>query len=323
MAAGVNPNLEKRKREKEQAHRGATLGRLWEYYLQNHAKPKKRSWQEDEKRYKRDLKQWENRLLVDVTPAAVEALHITVGERGHYEANRVLSLLHKMFALAPKIGFHGANPAQGIERFAEQSRERFLHPDEMPKFFTALATLRMESPTAADAIEVTLWTGQRRGNVLAMRWDELALQRAEWTIPGEKSKNGKPITVHLPEPAMSILLSRLQTSGKSPWVFPGRRHGQPLRDPYKPWKQLLTESGLQNLRPHDLRRTMGSWQTATGANLQIVGKTLGHADLSSTQVYARLNLDPVKAAVNKAVEAMQAASLIRCVNDVSSLTPTT
>ena len=55
MAAGVNPNLEKRKREKEQAHRGATLGRLWEYYLQNHAKPKKRSWQEDEKRYKRDL----------------------------------------------------------------------------------------------------------------------------------------------------------------------------------------------------------------------------------------------------------------------------
>ena len=160
----------------------------------------------------------------------------------------------------------------------------------------------------ADALEVMLWTGQRKSNVLQMTWHELALNRGEWTIPGTKSKNGKPITVHLAEPAMRVLLARQQTAGESPYVFPGRRLGRPLMDPYRPWKTLLKASGLPDFRPHDLRRTLGSWQTATGANLQVVGKTLGHRDLASTAVYARLNLDPVKLAVNKAVRAMQAAA---------------
>jgi integrase len=308
IAAGINPNEEKREQEQQETRDSLTLGALWGYYLTSHAKPKKRSWKVDEQRYERHLKKWAGKPLAAVTGAAVESLHNEVGEKsGHYEANRLLSLLHKMFGTAPKIGFDGPNPAHGVERFAEESRERFIQPDEMPRFFEALATLQEESPVAADAIEVTLWTGQRRGNVLSMEWDELALQRGEWTIPGAKSKNGKPITVHLPEPAMTILLARLQTRGASPYVFPGRRHGKPLVDPYKPWKALLKASGLKDLRPHDLRRTMGSWQTATGANVQVVAKTLGHADLASTAVYARLNLDPVKQAVNTAVAAMQAA----------------
>ena len=160
----------------------------------------------------------------------------------------------------------------------------------------------------ADALEVSLWTGARKGNVISMTWDELALQRAEWTIPGSKHKNGKPVIVHLPSPALDILLRRQQTAGDSPWVFPGRRRGKPLFDVYKPWRALLAESGLKDLRPHDLRRTMGSWETATGASIQIVGKTLGHRPGSqATAVYARMNLSTVKDAVNKAVEAIQAA----------------
>jgi integrase len=308
MAAGTNPTREKRQRQQQEIRENITLGVLWAYYLENHAKPRKKSWEEDEQRYDRHLADWAHKPLASITGALVQQRHNEVGQKGRYEANRLLSLLHKMFAMAGKIGFDGPNPAHGIEKFPEESRERFLQPDEFPKFFAALAELRIDSPTAADAIEVTLWTGQRRGNVLSMRWDELALQRAEWTIPGSKSKNGRPITVHLPEPAMSILLARVQTRGASEWVFPGRRAGKPLFDPYKPWRALLASSGLKDLRPHDLRRTMGSWETSTGASLQVVGKTLGHADLQSTQIYARLNLSPVKAAVNKAVEAMQAAA---------------
>ena len=179
-----------------------TLGEVWTYYLEKHAKPHKRSWLADEQRYKRHLKEWEGRRLVAITTGEAQALHNRIGkESGHYEANQLRALLHSMYAVATAIpGVSGRQP--GRERAAVQGgiRERFLHGDEMPKFFEALDALREEHPTAADAIAVALWTGARRGNVLSMTWDELALDRATWTVPGEKFKNGKQQTVHSPLP---------------------------------------------------------------------------------------------------------------------------
>ena len=69
-------------------------------------------------------------------------------------------------------------------------------------------------------------------------------------------------------------------------------------------KANLPAAELRDLRIHDLRRTQGSWQAALGISLAIIGKSLGHADLKSTQVYARLQLDPVRDAVGKAGTAM-------------------
>lgn len=69
-------------------------------------------------------------------------------------------------------------------------------------------------------------------------------------------------------------------------------------------KADLPEVSETDLHMHDLRRTQGSWQAAMGISLAIIGKSLGHADLKSTQVYSRLQLEPVKAAVAGASAAM-------------------
>lgn len=61
---------------------------------------------------------------------------------------------------------------------------------------------------------------------------------------------------------------------------------------------------LMDIHVHDLRRTFGSYQALTGASLQIIGKSLGHKSLQATQIYARLNLDPVRIAMEKATNAM-------------------
>ncbi len=66
--------------------------------------------------------------------------------------------------------------------------------------------------------------------------------------------------------------------------------------------------GLMDLHIHDIRRTFGSYQAITGASLQIIGKSLGHKSAQSTQVYARLNLDPVRVSVEKAMDAMFSVS---------------
>jgi integrase len=61
---------------------------------------------------------------------------------------------------------------------------------------------------------------------------------------------------------------------------------------------------LQDLRIHDMRRTLGSWQARHGASLVIIGKSLGHRSPTSTAIYSRLNLDPVKDSMLTATRAM-------------------
>jgi len=62
--------------------------------------------------------------------------------------------------------------------------------------------------------------------------------------------------------------------------------------------------GLMDIRLHDLRRTLGSYQAINGTSLHVIGQSLGHKSLKSTQIYARLTLDPVRDSVSKAVDAM-------------------
>jgi integrase len=94
------------------------------------------------------------------------------------------------------------------------------------------------------------------------------------------------------------------------YVFPGGKKNQAghLVSPKTAWERLCKRAGFDNLRMHDLRRTLGSYQAAGGASLTVIGKSLGHRSTASTAVYARLNLDPVRDSVNTAVAAMLAAA---------------
>lgn len=88
-----------------------------------------------------------------------------------------------------------------------------------------------------------------------------------------------------------------------------------LEEQLKRARALATGLGLQtegvripDLRIHDLRRTMGSRQAITGASLPIIGKSLNHKSQQATAIYTRLDLDPVRASVEKATEAMRRAA---------------
>ncbi len=65
------------------------------------------------------------------------------------------------------------------------------------------------------------------------------------------------------------------------------------------------------MRIHDLRRTLGSWQAKTGASMAIIGKSLNHKSQSTTAIYARLDLDPVRRSVNTSTSAMMAAAGVK------------
>ncbi|MBD9672995.1 tyrosine-type recombinase/integrase [Pseudomonas sp. PDM21] len=68
---------------------------------------------------------------------------------------------------------------------------------------------------------------------------------------------------------------------------------------------------MTDLRIHDLRRTLGSWQAKTGASLAIIGKSLNHKTPQATTIYARLDLDPVRQSVETATQAILEAAGIK------------
>ena len=67
---------------------------------------------------------------------------------------------------------------------------------------------------------------------------------------------------------------------------------------------MRAASGLHDLRMHDLRRTLGSWQAINGSSLPVIGQSLGHRSTASTEIYARLTLDPVRESVDGAIKKM-------------------
>lgn len=256
--------------------------------------------------YRLYLSDWDNRKLSAIRHAEVDRLHKKIGrENGQVTANIVLKLLHVMFnkGINEWRIWKGDNPAHGITKFKEQSRERFIQADELPRFFAAV--MEEKNETIRDYVLLSLYTGARRSNVLAMRWEDVSFTRGEWRIP--MTKDGTPQTAHLSPEAMAILTER-QGRNDSIFVLPGNGKSGHLEEPKKGWKRILERAGIADLRLHDLRRTLGSWQARGGASLAIIGKSLNHKNPSTTAIYARLDIDPVRASVNQATKAMTEAA---------------
>ena len=289
-----------------------TFGQLFERYMAGHAKPHKKTWQEDQRKHDTLFSAWDSRLAGDIDRELITRLHKRLGrDRGPYLANRTLALLKVVFSYGINtLGFSVSNPCTGVKPFKEGSRDRFLDREELKAFFAALD--HEETPEQwRDFFSLSLWTGARRANVQAMQWDHLNLRTAIWEIPGEEFKNGEAFRVVLTAPALEILTRRkLDRVGASPFVFPANSKPGHVVEPRKAWRNVLKRAKLVDdddkptVRIHDLRRTLGSWQAATGASLQVIGKTLGHKDTATTAIYSRLNLDPVRSSMTVATDAM-------------------
>jgi integrase len=299
IAAGGDPQEEHRAR-----HHEPTLQNLWKHwqlYAAAHKKP--RSVAEDERNWKNHIAQWAGRRLGTIKKADVQALHSRIGtEKGIYAANRTLALLRAMLNKAEDIGHRGANPAAGVKMFREESRDRFLQPGEAEAFFRALDA---EPQPFRDFFLLCLLTGARKSNVMEMAWADVDLLAGYWRI-GETKAN-MPVLVPLVAPALAILRARRETANGARWVFPGRRPGDHLRHPERSWSEICTRAGLSDLRPHDLRRSLGSYMAGANVSLQIIGKMLGHRTPQATMIYSRLALDPVREAAERAATAMLAA----------------
>lgn len=280
-----------------------TFGDLTAQYLERHA-PRKRSGRDDRAMLTTHLLVFRARKLTDLTRNDVARLHAKVGETAPYRANRLVALLRKMFNLARDWGLYAdENPATRIQMFREESRDRFVQPEELPRLIRAIA--EEADPSVRAVVLTALLTGARRTEVLTMRWDDVSLSRAEWRIPHTKS--GHPHLLPLPH-ALVVLLRSLTRVEGNPYVFPGLNGTGHLHDMKRAWDRIRVNAGIHDVRFHDLRRTVGSWLAGSGESLHLIGKVLNHRDVSTTAIYARLNLDPVRQALERHASKMLEAA---------------
>ncbi len=274
-----------------------TVYELFDLYMESYAKDRCTRYDDMRKDFHRYINDWRNRNHTAISSIDVQnRLNHVRNNNGPSAANHLLILMRAAMNWNLKNGTITSNPWAGIKQYKVQARERFLHPDEMTAFFEAL---KKQDELIRDYVLISLYTGARRSNVLAMRWDQIDLELAIWRIPLTKNKESQ--TVPLTSSAVE-LLKRRYDARKGPWVLPGRGGESHLVEPKRPWYKLLEDAEIEDLRLHDLRRTLASYMAMDNQSLQIIGKALGHKSVASTQIYSRLMNDPVRKAMESAQE---------------------
>jgi len=281
---------------KQQRREADTVGDFAQTYINEHAKPKKKSWRTDQQYLTHEvLPTWKHKSMRAITPYDVHTLIDKIAKRpAPILANRVRALLCKMFNVAiirdAKEGRPGPlvlNPVMRTERLGvEQQRDRVLTHDEIRRFWTACEAMPVEM---AAAWKLRLVTAQRAGEVHNAPWSEMDLSGGWWTIPKRRAKNKLAHRVPLSAMALEILTMLHARTDAQPddYILAGAR-GK---------RQQAEAAGAFNIkdfRGHDLRRTAASLMTGAGVSRLVVAMILNHAESEVTAVYDRHSYDNEK-----------------------------
>jgi integrase len=318
-----------------------TVAELADRFMSEHVEPKRKGRTTE---FYRDILERLVKPAVGTTKAdkltrlQVGKLHSALSNTP-FQANRVLAVVASMYAFAARSGIvgDGTKPATGIEKYRENRRERFLNGEELERLGRAIEeaetlgipwTVDTSKPTAKHlpslanrrtkislsagaAVRLLLFTGCRLREILNLKWDYVDLERGVLFLPD--SKSGRK-TVVLNAPAMTVL-NGLERFG--PFVVPGDTPENPRSDLKRPWEAITMRAGLTGIRLHDLRHTYASFGAGGGLGLPIIGRLLGHSQVSTTARYAHLDNDPLRRAseaiagrISAALQGKRSGSLV-------------
>ena len=259
-----------------------------------------------------------DKMMRDIAAGRIKGEHldkhgnpIALGGKG--TATRTVRLLGGIFTWAVKQGMRPDNPVRGVEKFPDNSGERYLSTEELRRLGDTIREAEtvgvpwkestskhtpkgdrrtVVDPHAAAAIKLLIFTGCRLGEILNLRWRDVDMERGLLFLPD--SKTGRK-TIVLSGPALSVLAG-LTPVGQH--VVAGEKLDKPRSDLKRPWTIIRRRAGIEDVRLHDLRHSFASVGAGSGMGLPIIGKLLGHANAATTQRYAHLDADPVRVATN-------------------------
>lgn len=203
--------------------------------------------------------------------------------------NRMMSPLTHAFHLASTDWeWIDRTPLSGITLKEPQGRVRYLSDDERKRL---LDTLNRSDDRFYCYVMIALSTGARRGEILALRWQDIDLDRGVAVI--ERSKNTDRRTIALIPPVVDALKRFSRCLGVAE-VFADPELGIVRKQRLENrWRQLRKDAGLDDFRYHDLRHSFASDLAQAGASLAEIAAALGHRQLSMVRRYAHLSREHV------------------------------
>ena len=126
----------------------------------------------------------------------------------------------------------------------------------MKRATSFISDLQAREATAARALEFTILTAARSGEVLGARWDELDLDGAMWAVPAARMKGAREHRVPLSPRALAIIKA-LHYSRDSGFVFGGQKAGKPLS--VTALKMVLRRMKIENVTVHGFRSAFRDW----------------------------------------------------------------
>ena len=268
--------------------------------------------------------------------------------------NNVRALSSGVFGKAIEWSYLTDNPVKGIKTRKSNKRDRFLQANELPRFFISVGEepnqsirdyvlLSLLTGARRANVQAMRWNqinlseriwripdtknGTPQNVTLSPEAIEILKTRKE-SAEGAFVFPGKGESGHLVEPRkgwerildrdeLKQLAIRIEAANGTFAAKEGEALADALARARKAAKRMKIDTEgcrITDLRIHDLRRTLGSWQAKQGASLAIIGKSLNHKSQAATAIYARLDLDPVRASVNSATAAMMEAAGVKKVS---------
>lgn len=249
-----------------------TFGEIVPLFIERYAKPRTRGW----KGTQNILTKFVSLNAMPITDIRridiVRVLDEVVASGAPYRANRALAAIKKLFSWCADRGTIEINPIAGLRPPSkEASRDRVLTSGEIVACWRASEA---EGFPFEPFAKFVILTGQRRGEVAGMRWSEIDLANATWTIPARRAKNATQHMVPLAPSAVAILESLprfigsdfvFTTTGKTPISGFGRLKAR-----------LEEASGADDWRLHDIRRTVATNMAMMGVQPHVIEAVLNH-----------------------------------------------
>lgn len=279
----VKAAKQKHKEEIDQAKQNKyTVAKLMEdYIVESVCNRNAKGIYEAERLIKKDIIPKFGRLSAhNLTKAMVhEHMHKIIKERktpvqAGYMVRELKAAYEHAFS-ADRLPSTMRNPCQGIKRPPSKSRNRYLSPDEIVKLVNWIPLSKL-SANSKSVLLLTLLTGCRSGEITALAWEQIDLERG--TIQLTDTKTNVPRNVQLSTQVINIF-KRLKGTAINEWVFPSnrppckaiRQHSVNLQVNYN-----RESSGIKDWSAHDLRRTCRTTLSTLGCTLTVGEAIIGH-----------------------------------------------
>jgi len=217
---------------------------------------------------------------------------------GVYNYHRTLKA---MFNKGAEWNYLRTNPFSKIKLPKRQEkRPAYLTTEDLEKVL-----VKIEHQAIKDVVQISFYSGLRLGEATFLKWKNISLKHNTLNIGDDsfttKSRKSRSIPIH---PKVKEIIERLKNENKNQnenFLF-RKKGNQPFTRDYisKKFKKACKVAGVdESIHYHSLRHSTGSLLAQKGVSLYTIQKILGHSNPSVTQIYAHMQIDTLRDAINQ------------------------